>query len=137
METGHKHCEKISFESLCSHIRPGNRIFISSGPATPMKTISMIMESTHPNLIDLWIIQLVLPEMRVLPKDRQPHKYRWKTFSVGEAIVQGIQTGKAALPFWMDFIPSNLAEIPYLFIPMLWMSIWRSSRRRRRTAKAS
>ncbi len=115
MAKGHKNCQRISFESLCGQIRPGDRIFISSGPATPMKTISMIMESKHPNLIDLWIIQLVLPEMRFLPKERQPHKYRWKTFSVGETILQGMQTGKASLPFWMDFIPSNLAEIPYLF----------------------
>lgn len=113
--TGNKCCQKISFESLCSQIRPGDRIFISSGPTTPLKTISMIMESQHPNLMDLGIIQLVLPDLRFFPKDRAPHKYRWKTFSVGEAIVQGIRKGKATLPFWMDFIPSNLAEIPYLF----------------------
>ncbi|MGB5219372.1 MAG: hypothetical protein WBN66_13870 [Smithella sp.] len=115
MATGHKNCQKISFDSLCEHIRPGDRIFISSGSATPMKTISMIMESKHPNLIDLWIIQFILPEMRFFLKERQPHKYLWKTFSVGEAIVQGMQTGKTSPPFWMDFIPSNMAEIPYLF----------------------
>ena len=104
-----KSCQKISYESLFDLIRPGDRIFISSGSATPMKTISMIMESDHANLFDLEIIQFVLPERRFLPTDRHPLKYRWKTFSVGEAIAQGLQEGKA------DFIPSNFAEIPYLF----------------------
>ena len=113
--TGRKNCQEISFDALCDMIRPGDRIFISSGPATPMKTISMIMDSTNKNLLDLWIVQLVLPEMRFLTNDRQPNKYRWKTFSVGEAIVQGMQIGQSTLPFWMDFIPSNFAEIPYLF----------------------
>ena len=107
--TGSKSCQKISFESLCDQIRPGDRIFISSGPTTPMKTISMIMESDHANLFDLEILQLVLPEMRFLLTDSHPHKCRWKAFNVGEAIAQGMQAGE------VDFIPSNFAEIPYLF----------------------
>ncbi len=104
-----KRCQKISYESLFNLIRPGDRIFISSGPTTPMKTISMIMESEHANLYDLEIIQLVIPERRFLSTDIDPLKYRWKTFNVGEAIAHDMQAGK------VDFIPSNFAEIPYLF----------------------
>jgi len=90
-------------------IRPGNRIFISSGPATPMKTISMIMESNHTNLFDLEIIQLILPEMPFFLTSSHSNKCRWKTFNVGEAVVHGTQKDQ------VDFIPSNFAEIPYLF----------------------
>lgn len=107
--TKNKSCQKISFDCLCDQIRPGDRIFISSGPTTPMKTISMILESDHANLFDLEIIQMVLPEMRYLLTDSQPHKCRWKAFNVGEAIAHGMQAGE------VDFIPSNFAEIPYLF----------------------
>jgi acyl-CoA hydrolase/RimJ/RimL family protein N-acetyltransferase len=67
------------------------------------------MEADHANLYDLEIIQLVLPEIRFLLTDGNPHKYRWKTFSVGEAIAHGMRAGK------VDFIPSTFAEIPYLF----------------------
>jgi len=107
--TNNKSCQKISFDSLCDQIRPGDRIFISSGPTTPMKTISMIMESEHINLFDLEIIQMVLPDLKYLQTDSQPHKCRWKAFNVGEAIAHSMHAGE------VDFIPSNFAEIPYLF----------------------
>jgi len=100
---------KMPFESLCEMIRPGDRIFISSGPATPLKTISLIMNSEHPNLFDLEIIQLVLPEMPFLQTNGHLNKCRWKTFNVGEAVARGVQKDN------VDFIPSNFAEIPYLF----------------------
>jgi acyl-CoA hydrolase/RimJ/RimL family protein N-acetyltransferase len=109
MATNRKICRKISYEALFDLIRPGDRIFISSGPATPIKTITKIMESEHSNLYDLEIIQLVLPEMRFIMTDDHPHKYRWKTFNVGAAISHGFQKDK------VDFIPSNFSEIPYLF----------------------
>ena len=106
---GRSTCRKISMTALCELIRPGDRIFISSGAVTPLKTISMLMESNHGNLSDLEIMQLVIPEIVIPVQNRHPHKYRWRTFNVGEAIAQGIARGN------VDFIPSTLAEIPYLF----------------------
>lgn len=100
---------KMPFESLCEMIRPGDRIFISSGPATPLKTICLIMDSNHSNLFDLEIIQLVLPETPFFQTNGHSGKCRWKTFNVGEAVAHGIQKDN------VDFIPSNFAEIPYLF----------------------
>ena len=105
----HDRCRKIDCQALCDMIRPGNRIFISSGSATPLKAMAMIAEAKHGNLFDLEIIQLAIPDAGGIITDDHSHKFRWKTFNVGEAIAQGIHKGR------VDFIPSNLAEIPYLF----------------------
>lgn len=105
-----KICRKISFEFLFDLIRPGDRIFISSGPATPLKTISMIMESNHANIYDLEIIQMVLPELSFIANEKySPNKYRWKTFNVGATVSNAEQREE------IDCIPSNFSEIPYLF----------------------
>ena len=102
-------CRKIECSEVCEMIRPGDRIFISSGSAMPMKTISMIIASNHGNLFDLEILQLAVPNAGLIMSEEVPNKIRWKTFNVGEAIGHGIHQGQ------VDFIPSNLAEIPYLF----------------------
>ena len=48
----------IDFKSLCDIIKPGDRIFISSGPAAPFKTVNKIINTQHKNLYDLEFIQL-------------------------------------------------------------------------------
>ena len=102
-------CPKITMDALYDRIRPGDRIFISSGSATPIRTISTIMEANHANLFDLEIMQLAIPDIGFPASKTQPSRYTWKTFNVGESIAQGISKDN------IDFIPSNLAEIPYLF----------------------
>jgi acyl-CoA hydrolase/GNAT superfamily N-acetyltransferase len=102
-------CKRISFPFFCDLIRPGDRIFISSGPATPSKTMAMIIEADHPNFFDLEIIQLGVAERGYFSSKGHPRELRWKTFSVGETVNRSHREGN------MDFIPSSLAEIPYLF----------------------
>jgi hypothetical protein len=55
-------------------IRPGDRIFISSGSATPLQTISTILESNYTNLFDLEIIQLAIPDSSLPMSKKHPHE---------------------------------------------------------------
>ena len=102
-------CQTITIDELYERIRPGDRIFISSGSATPIRTISSIMEADHANLFDLEIMQLAIPDADFPIGKTQSRRYTWKTFNVGESIAQGVSKEN------IDFIPSNLPEIPYLF----------------------
>ncbi len=101
--------EKISFSKLVDTIKPGSRIFITTGPATPITTLTRLFATEHPNLTDIEIIQLVilddyLPGARAMKSD-----IRLKTFIVGENIGKELQKGN------IDFIPTNIMQIPYLF----------------------
>lgn len=98
----------VPVERVLELIKPGNRVFLSSGPAIPALTVRAIVESNRTNLLDLEIIQLItLGDF--LPSDaRQSFKYRLKTFNIGESIIRDISDGK------VDFIPANLMEIPLI-----------------------
>ena len=102
--------KEITYDDLWKIIKPGNRIFISSGPATPLKTLHGIVDTIHSNLADLEIIQLALLGDFFLSGKYRSHKFRLKTFTVGEII------GKAFLESNADFIPTNMGELPYLFV---------------------
>ena len=105
-----KRTRTITFDRLCDLIRPGHRIFISSGPATPVQTMECIQNTNHPNLVDLEIIQLAPPDPLTALTQPPSSKYRFKTFTVGEAIAKNIQNGL------IDFIPTHIAEIRHLFV---------------------
>lgn len=96
-------------EKVLNLIKPGAKIFLSSGPAVPAMFISQIIKSTGPNLVDLELIQLITMAdyLNLGPDDG--HKYRLKTFSTGESIIKRIESGE------VDFIPANLMEIPFIF----------------------
>ncbi|HNU92535.1 MAG TPA: GNAT family N-acetyltransferase [Spirochaetota bacterium] len=98
----------VSIDRILGLIKPGNRVFLSSGPSIPALTVRAIVESDRKNLLDLEIIQLITLGS-YLPSDaRQTFKYRLKTFNIGESIVHDINEGK------VDFIPANLMEIPVI-----------------------
>ncbi|HOO70335.1 MAG TPA: GNAT family N-acetyltransferase [Spirochaetota bacterium] len=98
----------ITPEEFIEKIRPGQRIFFSSGPATPARSVQAIIEGDSKTLLDLELIQLITMNDR-LSQGSVDTRYRLKTFSVGESISKRIQQGE------VDFIPANLIEIPYLF----------------------
>lgn len=101
--------EKISFNKLLDSIKPGSRIFITTGPATPINTLKRLFATEHPNLTDIEIIQLVILD-EYLPGDKGlKSDIRLKTFIVGENIGKELQKGN------IDFIPTNIMQIPYLF----------------------
>ncbi len=89
-------------------IKPGNRIFISSGPAIPAGFVTELLRSDKPNLLDLELIQLITLGNYLSANREGPSKFRLKTFNVGESIRQAISEGN------VDFIPANLLEIPDL-----------------------
>ncbi len=98
----------VPVERVLDLIKPGNRVFLSSGPSIPALTVQAIVESDRKNLLDLEIIQLITLG-DYLPSDaRQSFKYRLKTFNIGESIIRDISDGK------VDFIPANLMEIPLI-----------------------
>jgi acyl-CoA hydrolase/GNAT superfamily N-acetyltransferase len=98
----------LSADDLADRIRPGQRIFLSSGPATPARAVRAILEGDAKTLLDLELIQLITMSDG-LSRSGVDGRYRLKTFSTGESISKRIQRGE------VDFIPANLIEIPYLF----------------------
>ena len=100
----------INAEKLSEIIKPGFRIFISSGQATPVHSIKYISGTLHANLQDLDIIQLTTPtDFEFFISGKQP-KFRFKTFSIGEIKNMAVQDGL------LDIIPTTMAELPYLFL---------------------
>lgn len=98
----------ISAEQALEKIKPGQKIFLSSGVASPGKTLSALTKSTLRNIRDLEIIQLITLGDYLSHADSR--QYRLKTFNVGESIGKQVAEGK------VDFIPANLMELPYIFL---------------------
>lgn len=98
----------ISAEQALDLIKPGDRVFLSSGPAMPVLTVGELVKSPKRNLLDLELIQLITLGDHLPLDERASSKYRLKTFNVGESISKDISEGK------VDFIPANLIEIPFI-----------------------
>jgi len=90
-------------------IKPGSKIFLSSGAAIPRLFLSEMTSSGEPNLLDLELIQLITLGEYLNINSESNSRYRLKTFSTGESIIKRILSGE------VDFIPANLMEIPYIF----------------------
>lgn len=103
--------EKVTdVEKILDLIKPGSKIFLSSGPAVPALFVSAMLKSDKANLLDLELIQLITMDDYLGKGDNcSDSKYRLKTFSTGESIIKRIESGE------VDFIPANLVEIPYIF----------------------
>ncbi|PKN18107.1 MAG: GNAT family N-acetyltransferase [Deltaproteobacteria bacterium HGW-Deltaproteobacteria-6] len=99
----------INTDQVLDKIKPGQKIFVSSGVAAPGKVLAAIAGSEARNIRDLEIIQLItLGNYLTAQKDYR--QYRLKTFNIGESISKEIAEGK------VDFIPANLMELPYIFL---------------------
>ena len=98
----------ISPEDLLDIIKPGNRIFLSSGPAMPSRSVGAIIGSENVNAQDLELIQLITLGDLLTRECCAEHHFRLKTFNIGESIVRELSEGH------VDFIPANLIEIPLL-----------------------
>jgi acyl-CoA hydrolase/RimJ/RimL family protein N-acetyltransferase len=109
MDIERKKGEKITFSKLLDTIKPGSRIFISTGPAAPVQILKRLFSSEHSNLVDIEIIQLVILEEYLPGGKTLKSDIRLKTFIVGENIGKELQKGN------IDFIPTNIMQIPYLF----------------------
>ncbi|HPE06832.1 MAG TPA: GNAT family N-acetyltransferase [Smithellaceae bacterium] len=99
----------ISTDQLLEKLKPGQKIFVSSGVAAPGKVLTAIAGSDAKNIRDLEIIQLITLGKYLTSPSEYP-QYRLKTFNIGESIGKEIAEGK------VDFIPANLMELPYIFL---------------------
>ncbi|MEN6508061.1 MAG: GNAT family N-acetyltransferase [Smithella sp.] len=99
----------ISTDQVLEKLKPGQKIFATSGVAAPGKLLSAIAQSDANNIRDLEIIQLITLG-KYLSSPNESRQYRLKTFNIGESISKEIADGK------VDFIPANLMELPYIFL---------------------
>lgn len=99
----------ISTDQVLEKLKPGQKIFATSGVAAPGKLLSAIAQSDANNIRDLEIIQLITLG-KYLTSPNESRQYRLKTFNIGESISKEIADGK------VDFIPANLMELPYIFL---------------------
>lgn len=107
-ETFKKKC--LSFVELCELIKPGSRIFLSSGPATPLNWVRQLLSAEHHNLQDLEIIQLSSVHDILTIESSKTDKFRLKTFSAGQSIRKDVLHRK------VDVVPVHFAGIPYIFV---------------------
>ncbi len=101
---------RITVEGLCEIIKPGYRLFLSGGPATPVHTIRHLAATDHPNLQDIEVIQLTTPTDFESLRAITPSKCRFKTFSIGENSARAMQMGL------LDIVPTTIAELPFMFL---------------------
>ncbi len=99
----------IEEKKFISLIKPGSRIFLSSGPAEPARAAKMITSSEKLLGYDLEIIQVVATGDYFPDQSHSNRNYRYKTFRSGETAIEETSDGKK------DYYPSNLLEIPYIF----------------------
>lgn len=99
----------INTDQVLEKIKPGQKIFVSSGVAAPGKTLTAIAQSDALNIRDLEIIQLISLGDYLSHGGYQ--RYRLKTFNIGESFIsKEVAEGK------VDFVPANLMELPSIFL---------------------
>jgi acyl-CoA hydrolase/RimJ/RimL family protein N-acetyltransferase len=89
-------------------LKPGMRIFLSSGPAEPRTLVRHLMTSDDLNLLDLDLIQGISLGDAISPEALAQRKYRLKTFFGGWVASDRFAEGR------IDLIPSPVADIPRL-----------------------
>lgn len=99
----------MDMNKFVSLIKPGNKIFLTSGPAVPALAAGEITTSEKLRNYDLEIIQLFSSGQYFTDESPDNQNYRLKTFRSGETSVEDATGAKK------DYIPANLVEIPYIF----------------------
>jgi len=99
----------ITPEALMKMIKPGDKIFITSGPAIPALTIQAITSSDRMQGLDLEIIQLFTVGNYFRKDIHGMQGYRVKTFA------NPPDEGCGKINSRGDLIPANVTEIPFLF----------------------
>jgi len=105
----HLEAKIISPDRFQELVCPGNRIFMTSGPALPSVTAGHIFTSEKLRSYDLEIVQLFSSGDIVNAETCAENNIRLKTFRSGQAVSDDLRGGHE------DFIPANLVEIPYIF----------------------
>jgi len=108
-KTGSYKDKVISIEGFLDIIRPGNRLFLSSEPASPLHVIDALIGSNKINLMDLELIQLMTMGTFLSTDSCRLLHFRLKTFHIGESLSREICFGT------FDYIPAGILDIPRIF----------------------
>ncbi len=95
-------------ETVIGRIRPGTRVFLSTGTAEPRTLVKHLMSDHGANLQDLELIQIVSYAEAISLANLQTQKFRLKTFYSGWIADDAITAGQ------VDLIPCPLARVPGL-----------------------
>ncbi|HRR47359.1 MAG TPA: GNAT family N-acetyltransferase [Syntrophales bacterium] len=99
----------VSPAEVMARLRPGMSIFIGTGAAEPRTLTKALLSSTHNNLTDLELIQLVsIGDALAFQTRARPGQFRLKTFYSGWPAGEAITSGA------VDLIPSRISRIPAL-----------------------
>ena len=102
------HRKVITPKELADLIKPGNRIFLSSG-ATPARAMNEILALGKLASYDLEFVQLFSTRDYISPEHCRYANFKIVSFRTGEIPAdEGCRDR-------FDYIPSNLLEIPYIF----------------------
>ena len=91
-------------------IKPGMRIFLSTGAAEPRTLIKHLLAARKNNLSDLELIQLISLGEAISIDERYYRKYRLKTFFAGWVASEAITAGR------VDLIPCRLSHLPRMIM---------------------
>ena len=98
----------VSPDAVIGRLRPGMRVFLSTGAAEPRMLVKHLMTAHLGNLQDLELIQIVSFADAISLPNLQAHKFRLKTFFSGWIADDAIAEGH------VDLIPCYLSRIPEL-----------------------
>ncbi|MCL2155668.1 MAG: hypothetical protein FWH53_08395, partial [Leptospirales bacterium] len=99
----------ININTFTSLIKPGDKIFLTSGPAIPALAAKAIVTSENLRNYDLEIIQLVSASDIFTKEISEIQNYSLTTFRSGETSIE--KTSNVV----ENYIPANILEIPYIF----------------------
>ncbi|MFA4873707.1 MAG: GNAT family N-acetyltransferase [bacterium] len=98
----------ISAAESMAHIRPGNKIFIGTGCASPQMLIEALA-SERQSVTDAEIFHLLTMGIAPYARDKFLERFRFNSFFIGENVRDAVQQGLG------DYTPIFLSEIPRLF----------------------
>jgi acyl-CoA hydrolase/GNAT superfamily N-acetyltransferase len=98
----------MTAEAAVAHVRPGQRIFISTAGSQPLRLVKALV-ARHSELADTQIIHsITLGEAPYAYKELSDH-FSVNSFFVGANVRKTIQAG------YGDYTPINLSDVPRLF----------------------
>src|SRR5690349_4077612 len=98
----------VSGEEAVSIIKPGQRVFVHGGAATPHFLLKKLAERAN----ELWNVEIVSISMQgdaVIADKKYKDNFRINSLFVSQNIREAVNDGRA------DYVPIFLSEIPILF----------------------
>jgi acyl-CoA hydrolase len=98
----------INGEDAVKFVKPGHRVFIHGGAATPHHLLHKLGERAH----ELWNVELVSISLQgdaVLAEKKYKDSFRMNSLFVSKNIRDAVNSGQG------DYVPVFLSEIPILF----------------------